>query len=147
MRKIIFRAKRSDANEWVYGDLIHGVGLKHGFVYILPITHIYPKGCNELDGWNVLPKTVGQLICTIPNTSMYVDNSQDIYEGDIFTTKGSNTKYVAQYGGYGEYYGISNEGDKYGAYILRFTGQNIKNKGIEIIGNITDNPELLTSKY
>lgn len=151
MRKLMFRGKRKDYNVWVYGfysylfdekanDYKHEIVFQH--MESADMSYPYPS-CHTI--WaEVIPETVGQLICTIPNTSIYVDNSQELYEGDIFKTKGSETKYVARYDGYGEYYGISNEGDKYGAYTLRFTSQNIKNKGIEIIGSIHDNPELLT---
>lgn len=59
-REINFRGKRVDNGEWVTGDLIHGQGSKYGRMYILPQSHIYPKGCNELDGWDVIPETVGQ---------------------------------------------------------------------------------------
>ncbi len=58
MREILFKAKRVDGGGWVEGDLIHGVGSKHGKMYILPITHIYPSGCHNLDGWDVDPATV-----------------------------------------------------------------------------------------
>lgn len=142
-RLIKFRGKRTDTGEWVFGDLIHGVGSKHGRMYILPVTNIYPKGCNELDGWEVIPDSIGQLIGIIPNTSMYVDNQQELYEGDLFTCGNSKTVYQTVYDGCGEYYGISNEGDKYGPYTVRLSRSNIKNQNIKVVGNIHDNPELL----
>ncbi|MDH6355986.1 hypothetical protein M2132_002337 [Dysgonomonas sp. PH5-45] len=144
MRTIKFRGKTYDS-KWVYGDLIHGVGNKHGRMYILPVTPIYPKGCDSLDGWDVIPETVGQLICVIPNTSMYVDNSRELYEDDIFISENRSAKYVAKYDDFGEYYGISNKGDKYGAFTTRLNRGNIDRLKVNIIGNIHDDPKLLTN--
>lgn len=156
MRQIKFRGKcqrgydYSDGDGWIYGSLLQKdkvcAIVKTEDIDLSPKTDDGYSFVEDFGCVPVIPDTVGQLICCIPNTSMYVDNSQDIYDGDVFTTKGSDTKYVARYDGYGGYYGISNEGDKYGAYTLRFTSQNIKNQGIKIIGNIHDNPELLNEK-
>lgn len=76
MREKLFRAKRTDNREWVEGDLIHGVGDKKGKMFILPITPIYPTDCNNLDGYQVDPETVGQFIGTNCKGTK-------IFEGDI----------------------------------------------------------------
>lgn len=77
MRTIKFRGKRVDNGELVYGDLIHGVGSKYGKMFILPIATIYPKGCSNLDGWNVIPETVGQF------TGKTDKFGAEIYRGDV----------------------------------------------------------------
>lgn len=127
MRKIIFRGKRTDTGEMVFGDLIHGAGSKHGRMYILPVAHIYPKGCNELDGWEVDPDTVGQF------TGLPDKNGKDIYEHDIVTWTDSDGNHridVVKWVNGGlclcnRQYTVGNYG------------------GLEVIGNIHDNPELL----
>lgn len=45
-RKIKFRGKCSQSGEWIYGDLIHGVGSKRDNVYILP--YIVNVACDGL---------------------------------------------------------------------------------------------------
>lgn len=138
MRKIKFRGQRSDANEWVYGDLIHGVGSKEGLMYILPRTNIYPKGCNDLDGWNVIPETVGQF------TGLTDKNEKEIYEGDIvrltsimpFCAFGN--EFVGQVT-FSEFaYFVDNVKEAYTLFS--------ETDELEIIGNIHDNPSLLTNK-
>ncbi len=135
MRQIIFRGKRVDKNEFVFGDLIHGVGSKHGRMYILPVTHTYPQGCNNLDGWEVMPETVGQF------TGLTDKNGKEIYEGDIcnvdisrYDSRVKNKHYqktdVRWYGS--------------GLTLFGVTQDLWESERIEIIGNIHDTPELLT---
>ena len=61
-QEILFRAKRIDKDLFVEGDLIHGVGYKEGRMYILPIVKnlAYLDNCHLLDGYEVIPETVGQ---------------------------------------------------------------------------------------
>lgn len=150
-REIKFRGKRTDTGEWVYGDLIHGVGSKHGRMYILPVTHIYPKGCDNLDGWEVTPDTVGQF------TGLLDKNGKEIYEGDIlgfaterkmgyqedgveialsvvFGRANPNNDSISEYMGF---WAESNFGNR------SSIGYQVECHGARVIGNIHDNPELL----
>lgn len=133
MKNIKFKAKGHYTKEWFFGLLTLDRNKRYRIQYNIYKTPII-----------AIPETICQLICNIPNTSIYVDNSQELYEDDIFVVDGSNTKYVAKFDGFGEYYGISNEGDEYGSYTFRLSRHNIARSKIKIIGNIHDNPELLT---
>ena len=149
-RQIKFRGKRVDTGEMVFGDLIHGVGSKHGRMYILPITNIYPKGCNELDGWEVAPDTVGQF------TGLLDKNGKEIYEGDIirvktceydrigrFYCKTGLPKYLnacVKYNDRSCRYDLVFEQNEYGMISCEI-GWGYEE--FEVIGNIYDNSELL----
>lgn len=78
-REILFRGKRTDNGEWVEGDLIHGVSVKKGKMYILPIVSnlAYLKGCDPLDGYEVTPETVIQF------TGITDKNGIKVFEGYI----------------------------------------------------------------
>lgn len=115
MREILFRGKRVDNGEWVYGDLI-----------TKPIHHecvILENGCIN---HSVIPETVGQY------TGRNDVNGKKIFEGDMirrFTGYEFETRWR-------EYrLGEINQARAHG-YDWHDTD--------EIIGNIHENPELLT---
>ena len=129
MRTIKFRGKRLDNSEWVYGDLLR----MHGVPYI------YPDPAP--DGWNdyeVIPDTVGQF------TGLLDKNGKEIYEGDIIISE--DYEHAKHYIGYRE------DDAMFVAYIVatrpldffavRQDWLDVTNK--IVIGNIHDNPELLT---
>ena len=140
MRTIKFRGKRIDKDELVFGDLLTGMGYKKGKFYILPhLTH-YPSDCNSLDGYEVETDTVGQF------TGLYDKDGKEIYEGDIIISE--ELKHTCHYVRYMESEAmfvamiIGSPLDEYcgirQSWIHKFSKK--------IIGNIHDNPELLTNK-
>lgn len=136
-REIKFRGKRIDKDVFIFGDMLTGMGYKKGKFYILPHLTYYPGDCNSLDGYEVIPETLGQF------TGLLDKNGKEIYEGDIIKTKR-----------YGVVHGQSNS---QGADLFRVVYKNaqfyIDNKlrhfylqdsrCNEVIGNVFDNPELL----
>lgn len=146
MRKILFRAKHVDddsvfANEWVCGDLCH---YANGTIFI--------RQQETGSAFDVLQESVGQF------TGLFDKNGKEIYEGDIlgFTTKremgyqkdgvkialpvvfgrcNPEDDTISEYIGFWVEYSPDQRGS-----IAYETGSH----GANIIGNIHDNPELLT---
>ena len=125
MREILFRGKRMENGEWVEGAFLND---RDGAFYICPaVSDIsYGDGGNRrrIGCWyKVDPSTVGQY------TGLKDKNGNRIFEGDILSIWNESHDVVVF---------------EDGAFDLENTSIPIRfaNK-FEVIGNITDNPELL----
>lgn len=119
MREILFRGKRTDNGEWIYGDLIQNVDCIKIREQEKDIKHISKSFEIDLE-------TVGQF------TGLTDNNGKKIWEGDI--VKHYNAVYEISY--------IT----KYARFAGRNSGcifACIPFGNTEVIGNIHDNSELL----
>ena len=152
MREIKFRAKRIDKDEFAYGDHLTGMGYKKGKHYILPLLSHYPYDCHSLDGYEVIPETIGQY------TGLKDKNGKEIYEGDI-------VEWTFFYERLGANMGVIEDDTivkgiircRQGGFVLEVIENDFEDAGyysisalytdtesdVEIIGNIYDNPELI----
>ena len=135
-REILFRGKRSDNGEWVKGDLIHGVAIRTGRMYIIPIVSNLEclEGCDPLDGYNVIPSSVCQF------TGITDKNGTKVFEADVVKHKfrrvwseQEHTSIVVWNDNFMCYYLFD------GASYIRMREDVI----YEVIGNAYDNPELV----
>lgn len=126
-REILFRGKRVDNGEWVYGNLI----TDNEDMYILTQENL-SKGI-DIGGWidgvqcyEVVPETVGQF------TGLTDIHKRKIFEGDIACVYD------------GEYInGVVGYSNEYGSFTIDGTSLLFWLPNVEVIGNIYDNPELL----
>lgn len=161
MREILFRGKRIDNGEWVYGYYTYctdGCKLSHR-IYIV-FAEAYGGETLHSIWFEVIPTSVGQF------TNLYDKNDKKIFEGDIF--KFPDEAYESYYTSCGTEYN-SREVENYGVVgfcedLARFDfveykfSENVvdadlhENHDLEfydfisdlkVIGNIHDNPELL----
>ncbi len=129
MREILFRGKRTDNGEWVYGYYVHIGPVSCQRAYIIP-EYASALYVNEVD-----QPTVGQY------TGLKDKNGNKIFEGDVAKVLQGKDKDIA-------YVGFEN-----GAFMLYPKTGNIYERtlweywyndwDVEVIGNITDNPESL----
>lgn len=132
MREILFRAKRTDNKEWIEGSYIESVVAASPFGYITPS---YPTEPTQ-----IYTVTLGEF------TGMFDKNGKKIFEGDIVVLD----EYIK------ESFKVDDGEVRWGwggFYIKDFSTLNSLNslasydcilRG-EVIGNIHDNPELLTT--
>lgn len=152
MREILFRGKRKDNGEWVFGF----VTMMWGQIHIVDIG-------NENTAYLVIPETVGQY------TGLIDKNGKEIFEGDIVKTQErydrpySKNRKSKRHIGVVEYQIHSGSGfhnsktgkwDRYMEYAAEWIVK-VQDYGkftygswgdfwdCEVIGNIHDNPELL----
>ncbi|GHV91186.1 phage protein [Spirochaetia bacterium] len=148
MREIIFRGKRKDTGEWIYGDLFHhAYGIDNGeYISIAGHTNVNPFN------YDVQLETIGQY------TGFKDRNNKMIFEGDIVDVLDPNFEKV----GRGEIELLDEWGLWYVDSVPSFQEDlehgkcNQANNGlgdilyenyVEIIGNIHDNHELLKEKH
>jgi uncharacterized phage protein (TIGR01671 family) len=159
MNRIIkFRAKRTDNGEWVTGscfttpltadyDILpeNGAFFDSGLTFRRRVI-ADENGCV----FEIIPDTVGQLVKVL--------NGKEFYEGDIARTKDEAElivilTWIDKHSMYGwltveEYNAYKDVGyidlDRVIFWTYAFDDETVK--GIEVIGNIHDNPELLTAK-
>ena len=129
MREILFRGKRKGTGEWVYGNYAFtDNNSKQHFIFQ-----------NKAFEYEVSPKSVGQY------TGLTDENGKKIFEGDIVKSCEYDDIYTIKYF----------DADNYPAFDcvpevpscecngLTFL---VNTEGCEIIGNIYDNPELLSHR-
>jgi uncharacterized phage protein (TIGR01671 family) len=120
MRTIKFRGKALPQNKWLYGDLLTSDDYKVAVI----------RDHNSCVEQRVDTDTVGQL------TGLFDINGKEIYEGDVIETIPAKARLEVIYNqNDAEFIGYSDNGR------LCFANKYITYK---VIGNIHDNPELLS---
>ena len=131
MREILFRGKRTINGDWVYGDFVHGNERKS----LRDSIFVYDSETQSFNDYEINPSTLGQY------TGLIDKNGKRIFDGDVAKVMQGKDKDIA-------YVGFEN-----GAFMLYPKTGNIYERtlweywyndwDVEVIGNITDNPELL----
>ena len=122
MREILFRGKRTDNGEWLYGDLWQKPYSSKNCICIA--STIEDFGIRS--GFIVIPETVGQY------TGLKDKHGTKIFEGDILRADNGHIGCVA-FGGLAQF-------GKYCKCHKEF--ESIYPDNETVIGNIHDNPEL-----
>lgn len=124
MRDILFRGKRLDNGEWVYGSLLQ-VEYDDGSV----VTAIFDRKDSGGDA-EVHPSTVGQY------TGLNDKNGERIFEWDVLTVDGEDGFFVLEFQEDTARFVMSGD-----SVVVDF--DNFWSYEVEVMGNIHDNPELL----
>ena len=135
MRFFLFRGKRTDNSEWVYGSLMVQdddcfIFTNNGFCIKSTDDNLLNPDFVRFYGRRVIPETVGQF------TGMYDKNGTRIFEGDIVKTSFDIVLIKWAMRGF---YPYRNKNGKF----TKVTNWDCVMRG-EVIGNIHDNPEMVS---
>ena len=125
MRDILFRGKRVENNDWVYGDLIHEPW--GDCIQVMEKDNI---NTFKRTKYTVHKETVGQY------TGLLDKNVERIFEGDVLTLDGEDGFFVLEFQEDTARFVMSGD-----SIVVDF--DNFWNYDVEVIGNIHDNKELL----
>lgn len=114
-REILFRGKRADNGEWVYGYFVFRPSGEH-LIYWKPF-----DGATQNTYHLVVPETVGQF------TGLTDKNGKRIFEGDVVAYGNLSARFIIKW--------------DYESAMFKHCHK-IHTDRIEIIGNIHDNPKL-----
>lgn len=135
MREILFRGKRLDNSEWVYGSFcMDALEQFNGLCGVDGFIRLYDKTKGKMQMHEVDRETVGQY------TGLTDKNGKRIFEGDIL--EGGNGDFNAA-DGYGE---VRWEDGAWEVLSENFIGtfhENFYGTDFEVVGNIHDDPELM----
>lgn len=129
IREVIFRGKRTDNGEWIYGDLIQNVDC-------IKIRE-QEKDINRISkSFEIVPETVGQY------TNFSDKNGKKIFEGDIIQTLMIEYNPPRQYR---KPYQVNYNSDFPSVVVEHYSPFEHFTEKVEyeVIGNIHDNPELI----
>lgn len=136
MREILFRGKRVDNGEWVFGSYVFEPRRKGAFgqtISELDRERHYIVSKKNYEFWEVLPETVGQY------TGLTDENGKKIFEGDIVSSNKRKTWIGRGKVWFGN--GAFWCGEREWAKLLRMVC--LEDEQAVVIGNVHDNPELL----
>ena len=138
MREILFRGKRADTGEWIYGDLRQDADLESAYIGGWDYFTADYALQREPFEYPVSPETVGQF------TGLTDKNGNMIFEGDICSTDLKRPYTVVAFrGGCFEYELDDGDGIYYDIMMPVTKKPATQDKYTIVIGNIYDNADLL----
>lgn len=129
MREVLYRGKRIDNGEWVYG----GVCQSETWTEILSVKDIagdsYTPDTSEIIEYEVVPETVGQYIglCDVSGVK--------VFEGDIVEVYTEDERAQVVFDQESARYNL-----EFSTFVADF--DSYYTSEIEVVGNVYDNPEL-----
>lgn len=131
MRDILFRGKRLDNGEWVYGSFCMDAREQfNGLCGVDGFIRLYDKAKGKMQSHEVDRETVGQY------TGLLDKNGERIFEGDVLTVDGEDGFFVLEFQEDTARFVMSGD-----SIVVDF--DNFWSYEVEVMGNIHDNSELL----